>query len=456
MQHLEGPISRGSLGGIYRYDSNTVYRLEMKGWQVKQFMEYVVQNYYNRPTTAQLTTDLSPTHATSYNTDNLGGVKYTVDLTKANGSRVEITEVKRLSGEWQEYNPNETYIVAANDYRTSSRILTTSVFTQAQLDGTSAPTGYTAFAPNILEIDCTRGHETAPDIISLMAFYVNMKGGVIDSRDFERNWSIVPWWETTIENGAYLRAQGERLTQEGKITNVTNSNALKAATVIAALAAEPPRAFISAPEFSNLRAAEPVEYIISINKINRVGTITLEFVLDGGKLDFDKQQALNGFTAMSNVKWTTLENDRYKGELTLVYPGGSIVSAEALDVVKLFFYPTAIGDATVTLTKVAMTSQPVEGGEVKLIDVDLLNASAKTNIFIVYSIYDINRDEAVDRWDLDILARSCGIDQDHPRWDQTVVTIGNRSITPAMCDFLDLKVIDMRHLIELFANYTEK
>lgn len=228
VQHKQGDITRGSLIGIYNYDSNTVYRLSMKGAHIKKWMEYVASSQYTNPTQS---TDLSVRFATSYRTDSFSGLNYTVDLTKAAGSRITITTVKRLDGTIEPFDPEKRYIVAANDYRTSSGIFGTSILTAAELAGPDAPV--------ILETDCNRGLPIAPDIISLMVDYIqNVKGGVIDALDFEKNWKMVPWWETSMTNGAYLREQGERLTQEGKITNVSSSSALTATAVKNALDAE--------------------------------------------------------------------------------------------------------------------------------------------------------------------------------------------------------------------------
>ncbi|MCL2152893.1 MAG: 5'-nucleotidase C-terminal domain-containing protein [Oscillospiraceae bacterium] len=225
VQLKEGDITRGSLIGIYNYDSNTVYRLAMKGKHVKQWMEYVARTQYTSP---NVNTDLSVRFGTSYLTDNFKGINYSIDLTKPANQRVTITSVTRLDGTVEPFDMEETYIVAANDYRSSSRLLDPGAgyISREDLEAEDAP--------YIIETDCNLGLPIAPDIISLMADYIqNVKGGVIDANDFEKNWEIVPWWETTIENGAYLRQQGEKLTQEGKITYVSSSVSLKAADVIA-------------------------------------------------------------------------------------------------------------------------------------------------------------------------------------------------------------------------------
>jgi hypothetical protein len=374
-------------------------------------------------------------------------------LTKANGSRVVITEVKRLNGQWQAYNPNETYIVSANDYRTSSRILTTGVFTQAELDGTSAPVGCTAFAPNILEIDCTRGHETAPDIISLMAYYVGMKGGVIDASDYEKNWNIVPWWETSIENGAYLRAQGERLTQEGKITNVTNSSALKAADVRAALALEETQklsASVSAAVFTGDK--ELAEFLFSMCGLDHVNTVAIEFTLSGGNLSYSELEELNNFEAMP-LRWEALDDNNWKGSLTLACLGSTVTSANTLDLVRLYFIATGLGDSTITIDKVEVTSQVMTGGELKSSIAEIEKGSATTTIIKTYSIYDITRDGVIGQADFAVVALACGITQEDRRWLSTIATVNGIAVTPAMCDVNKDGEVDMFDLVDVYLNY---
>ena len=233
VQHLEGDITRGSLIGIYNYDSNTIYRLEMKGWQVKKFIEYVARTQFTTPDTK---TDLSIRHIPSYRTDSFGGLKYTIDLTKPENSRVTITEVKR-NGIWEKFDPDATYFVAANDYRTSSGIMskTSGILSEEDL---AAPD-----APKVLQTDCNRGRPIAPDILSLMVDYIqNVKGGVIDAAEFESTWEIIPWWDTAADG---LRAEGERLIAEGKIAadNMpAPDKALTVEVVLAALEAETPLA----------------------------------------------------------------------------------------------------------------------------------------------------------------------------------------------------------------------
>ncbi|MCL2046655.1 MAG: 5'-nucleotidase C-terminal domain-containing protein [Oscillospiraceae bacterium] len=226
VQHREGPMSRGSLIGIYNYDSNTIYRVEMKGWQVKKFLEYVARTQFTAP---DVDNDLSITHLPSYRTDSVAGLRYTIDLTKPEDDRVTITEARR-NGVWEAFDPDATYIVAANDFRTSSGIMSrgSGILSPEDLDRDDAP--------KILQLDCNRGRPIAPDILSLLVDYIqNVNNGVIDAEDFESNWEIVPWWD------ADLRAEGERLIAEGKIADddlPTPAKPLTVEVVEAALAAE--------------------------------------------------------------------------------------------------------------------------------------------------------------------------------------------------------------------------
>lgn len=199
VQHLEGPITRGSLIGIYNYDSNTVYELQMKGWQVKRWMEWAAAQYnaFNPDT------DLTIPHSTSYLTDQFSGINYTVDISKpqfavnGSGATATITETgQRINitaftgnGGSVPFDMNATYTVAANDYRSNSKILSAGVmFSSAELAASDAP--------KILKTDCNKGLPIAPDIITLMGYYIqNVKSGVIDASDYAQNWKIIgPKW----------------------------------------------------------------------------------------------------------------------------------------------------------------------------------------------------------------------------------------------------------------------
>jgi len=218
VQHLEGDITRGSLIGIYNYDSNTVYRLEMKGWQVKAWMEWAVGGS-NQYSTFNPATDLTIRHNTSYRSDQFSGVEYTVDLTQPAGSRITITAFTGDGGSVP-FDNETVYTVAANDYRASSGILP--LFTEAEI---AAAGGY----PNIVAVDCNLDLAVAPDIISLMTHYISVvKGGNIDATDFEENWEFInlDWNET-------LRAKALELIAAGTLSYST-STAVTVAQVMAA------------------------------------------------------------------------------------------------------------------------------------------------------------------------------------------------------------------------------
>jgi 5''-nucleotidase/2'',3''-cyclic phosphodiesterase and related esterases len=207
VQHLEGEITRGSLIGIYNYDSNTVYRLEMKGWQVKEWMEWAVGGS-NQYLPYNPETDLTIRHNTSYRSDQFSGVNYTVDLSKPVGERITITAFTGGTGANEAFDMEHIYTVAANDYRTSSGILP--LFTDEQIADAG---GY----PRIAAVDTNRGLAIAPDIISLMAHYIeDVMSGEIDAEDYEENWSFVTSWDPT------LREKALELIADGTISYSTN------------------------------------------------------------------------------------------------------------------------------------------------------------------------------------------------------------------------------------------
>jgi len=215
-QHLQGNISKRSLAGVCNYDSDMIYRIEMSGWQVKKMIERVAERYYAAPDVEE---DLSIRYTVGRinggSLDTYGGIKYTIDLTKPVGERVTITAVKRLDGNWHAFDPDTRYIVAANAYRVNNMYMI-AVLPLGSANGNSFLTAEELAAPDapvLLETDCTRGRPITPDILSLLADFVeNIKGGVIDALDYEKNWEVIPWWDTA------LRAKGIELINNGIIS----------------------------------------------------------------------------------------------------------------------------------------------------------------------------------------------------------------------------------------------
>lgn len=130
--HNPGNITVGGVVQIYKYDNNTLYKLGMTGEQVKQWMEWsysyfgsTVNGVFNNNQPAvNLKTDLTIPTGTmqGYNQDQFSGIKYEVDLTKPVGQRIHILSMANGVA----FDPKKEYVVAANNYRSTTQLLATS------------------------------------------------------------------------------------------------------------------------------------------------------------------------------------------------------------------------------------------------------------------------------------------------------------------------------------------
>ncbi len=130
--HLPGDITIGGVVQIYKYDNNTLYKLKMTGEQVIKWMEWsysyfgstVNGKFDNNKPAVNLATDLTIPIGTmqGYNQDQFSGIKYTVDLTKPVGQRINVISM----ADGKAFDKNKEYIVAANNYRSSTQLLVTS------------------------------------------------------------------------------------------------------------------------------------------------------------------------------------------------------------------------------------------------------------------------------------------------------------------------------------------
>lgn len=130
--HNVGDITIGGVVQIYKYDNNTLYKLSMTGEQVKKWMEWshsyfgsTINGVFNNNLPAvNLDTDLTIPTGTmqGYNQDQFSGIQYEVDLTKPVGKRIHILSM----ADGTPFDLKKEYVVAANNYRSSTQLLTTS------------------------------------------------------------------------------------------------------------------------------------------------------------------------------------------------------------------------------------------------------------------------------------------------------------------------------------------
>ena len=200
-----------------------------------------------------------------------------------------------------------------------------------------------------------------------------------------------------------------------------------------------------------------VEYTVTLANAVNVLDVELAFEVDGNMLASKSLTGLNGFGTTDVIHWTYLNDDVWKGVITLCYlPGNNLTgftSTNPADIARIVFTPKAEGEAALVLK--SASANGVNGDEVVCLDATIEPDTATTVIELVYSKYDLNRDGKVDSLDLGIMLLYCGFDKDDPRWD-TMVKVNDTKgmgVTAGMCDVNRDGLIDMLDLIDLFIHY---
>ena len=168
-----GDIRNCDMALVYKY-TNTLYKMEMTGAQLKKYMEWSA-SYYNQYQDGDLTISFNP-DARGYNYDMFYGVNYKVNIAKPVGERIEDLT-------WADGTPvadDDVFILAVNNYRASSQLTSYGPIFQ---EGDELPT--------ILEID-VRGD--IGGVREIIAEYIkNVKGGVLDASVIggETSWEVI-------------------------------------------------------------------------------------------------------------------------------------------------------------------------------------------------------------------------------------------------------------------------
>lgn len=189
---MEGTIRKRDLASIYTY-ANTLYKLRMTGEQLLKFMEWSA-GFYQTYEKGDLTIAFEPS-TRYYLYDTFAGVKYDIDISAEAGNRI-----KNLT--WPDgrpVDPDESFIVAVNNYRYSTQMM-------------EAPTDMFAAGdtvPELLEID-VKGE--LGGIREMLGEYIKtVKGGVIEPV-VDNNWKIIGNnWDTAKHDKAV------ELLREGKL-----------------------------------------------------------------------------------------------------------------------------------------------------------------------------------------------------------------------------------------------
>lgn len=166
----EGQIQKSGSALIYPYD-NTLYKLQMNGKQLKEYMEWSAK-YYNQYKPGDLTISFNQ-NIRAYNYDMFSGVKYDIDISQPEGSRI-----KNLT--WSDtgkpVQDTETFIIAVNNYRSNSHLLKAGEVYKAGED-----------LPKLIESDL-KGGVGVRDLIG--QYIQEVKGGTITPK-VDNNWKII-------------------------------------------------------------------------------------------------------------------------------------------------------------------------------------------------------------------------------------------------------------------------
>ncbi|MCL2832940.1 MAG: 5'-nucleotidase C-terminal domain-containing protein [Treponema sp.] len=220
---LPGPLTRGSVSTIYKYDNNTLCVVEMTGAQFKQWMEwaYLFIGPYKGDggSNFELGAAMKPGDLTipygngnmpGYNMDQFSGLSYKVDLTKPYGQK--IVEMKNPDG--SAFDLNKTYRVAVNNYRVDSQL---SINAAESSRPAVFPAGKDTVKVIAREVDSNLTvngvtKQNGEGMLGLMVDYIDrVKGGVITNQ-FTPNWSYI-----TPPIEPVLRDKAIQLVNSGKI-----------------------------------------------------------------------------------------------------------------------------------------------------------------------------------------------------------------------------------------------
>ena len=191
-QMREGIIRKCDLTSIYTYE-NTLYKLQMNGAQLRDYMEWSAA-FFKTWQPGDLTIAFDPS-TRYYLYDAFEGVNYDIDISQEPGSRI-------LNLTWPDGTPvadTDSFTIAVNNYRATTQLLIA-----ADIFAPGEP------LPQLLEMD-VRGD--VGGIRELLGEYIQtVKGGVIEPK-VNNNWKIVGNnWDPAKHSEAVARLRDGSLT----------------------------------------------------------------------------------------------------------------------------------------------------------------------------------------------------------------------------------------------------
>ena len=197
-----GSIRKCDVTHIYKY-TNTLYKLEMTGSQLKRYMESTAR-YYNTFRKGDLTISFNP-EISIYSYDVFAGVNYVIDISAEPGSRIrDLT--------WPDGTPvkdDDVFTIALNNFRSSFLLTPGNVFEEDDM-------------PKLLEVDISSNIGGIRDLIR--DYILSVKGGVITPHK-DNNWHIIGNdWDEQLHQKVVEMLKSGKLTlpvsEDGRAYNV--------------------------------------------------------------------------------------------------------------------------------------------------------------------------------------------------------------------------------------------
>lgn len=216
-----GPIKKKDISYNYQYAGGEVTNFEVTGKDLKDYMEWSA-GYFNSTKPGDVTVSFnSKRRASKYSTNDMfGGVKYEIDLTKQEGSR--IVNLRHMDG--TAIKNDEVLKLGMNDYRMQALIGKGGIFEGKTFKKLWSSTAKANFG------------EEQGTIRNLAIRYIKeVKKGVVTSK-IQDNWRVLGVDTTSLERKDVVQLVNSGIlevpkTSDGKYTNIASINIKDAITI---------------------------------------------------------------------------------------------------------------------------------------------------------------------------------------------------------------------------------
>ncbi|MBU3108465.1 bifunctional metallophosphatase/5'-nucleotidase [Clostridium gasigenes] len=207
-----GPIKKKDIAFNYRYTSGEITVYEVKGSDLKKYMEWSA-GYYNTLNPGDITVSFNPKRrASKYSTNDMfGGINYKIDLTQKEGNRIK--DVKFKDG--REIKDTDVIKLGMNSYRMEQLLAKGGIFEGLSFN-------------KLWDSKVAIGEEAGTIRNMSIDYIMNVKKGLIESKK-ENNWTILGIDRTSKEykkvvelvNNGTIKVPS---TEDGKYTNIASIN----------------------------------------------------------------------------------------------------------------------------------------------------------------------------------------------------------------------------------------